>query len=213
MRRSFLSQALTQLNAYIAVVAVLLIFDLVLATRLIVAWHDSHSDQSAQYNADLATYAQLQAQAGRLQALPAQLASSRRQADAFVNARVPMTDSAVIAELGVLSTRNHVRLTRVSYPEAPAIPGIVEMRNEANLSGEYTQIMHFINDMERDKDHAFFIIRSITLAGSQGGLVNLRLRFTAYRRVDPASAPALQPAGNDSGSNDSGSGDSGGEVQ
>ena len=196
-RRSFLSQALTQLNAHIAMVAVLLIFDLVLATRLIVAWHDSQSDQSAQYNAELAAYAQLQAQASHLQALPAQLASSRRQADAFLAARIPLTDSAVLTELGALSTRDHVRLARVSYPDAPAIPGIVEMRNEANVSGEYAQIMHFINDMERDKDHAFFIIRSVTLTGQQGGLVNLRIRFTSYRRADAASAAVLAPAGSD----------------
>ncbi len=206
-RRSFLSQALTQLNAHIAVVAVLLIFDLVLATRLIVAWHDSRSDQSAQYNADLAAYAQLEAQGAHLQAVPAQLASSRRQAEAFVTARIPLTDSAVIAELGALSTRDRVRLTRVSYPDAPAIPGIVEMRNEANVSGEYTQIMHFINDMERDKDHAFFIIRSVTLTGQQGGLVNLRIRFTTYRRDDAASAAALQSAG------PGGAGGSNGEEQ
>ena len=211
--RSLLSQALTLLNAHIAVVALLLIFDLVLATRLLVAWHDSRSDHSAQYNADLATYAQLQSQAAHLQALPARLASSRRQADAFVSARVPLTDSEVISELGALSTRDHVRLSRASYTPAPAIPGMVELRIEASVSGEYTPIMHFINDMERDKDHAFFIIRSITLTGEQGGLVSLRLRLTTYMRVDAANAALLEPANRESGAAGESTRESTGEVQ
>ena len=202
---------LTQLNLHVAVVSLLLLFDLVLGTRLLVAWHDSHSDQSAQYNADLATYAQLQAQSARLQALPGQLAGSRRQADTFVSARIPGSDSEVLAELGVLTTRNHVRLSRANYVPRPAISGLVEMRMDANVSGDYTAVMHFVNDVERDRNHAFFIIRSIVLTGQQGGLVNLRIVMTTYLRTDAANAALLQPvgAGGDSGA----SGADPGEVQ
>ncbi len=191
-RRSFSSQLLTQLNAHVAVVALLLVFDLTLATRLLIAWHGGRSDQSAQYNADLQTYAQLQKQAGRLQSLPAQLSSSRTQADAFLRARVPVSDSAVLAELGALTNRDHVRLSRAGYTPAPAIPGVTELRVDANVAGEYTAVMHFINDLERDKNDAFFIIRSVTLTGQQGGLVNLRVRMTTYMLSDAASAAVLQ---------------------
>ena len=55
--------------------------------------------------------------------------------------------------------------------------------------------MHFINDLERDKDHVFFIIDGVTLSGQQGGLVNLRLRLRTYVL---AGATDLPPA---SGSN------------
>lgn len=96
MRRASL---LTPLNLHIALAALLLVLDLVLTTRLVVAWNDSRSDQSAQYAADLATYAQLQRQAARLQSLPAQLASSRTAADAFVAARIPVSDSEVLTEM------------------------------------------------------------------------------------------------------------------
>ncbi len=197
-RRTLISQTFTQLNAYIAVVAVLLIFDLVLATRLGVAWHRSHSDQSAQYNQDLLTYAQLQSQAARLQALPAQLSESRQQADAFLNTRIASSDSALLAELGALTSRDHVRLSHASYTPAPAIPGIVEQRVEANVAGEYGPIMHFINDLERDRNQSFFIIRSITLSGQQGGSVNLRVRLVTYMRADAASAAILQQGHNGS---------------
>ncbi len=193
-RRSLVSQAITQLNAHLVVVGVLLLFNLVLATKLILAWHDSRSDQSAQYIADTATYAQLQEQSSRIKALPAQLAASRRQANAFVNARVAASDSIVLTQLGELTTRDHVRLSHAGYTYAPAIPGLVELRLEANVTGEYTPVMHFINDLERDKDHAFFVIRTITLTGQQGGVVNLRVRMTTYMLADAASASLLRPA-------------------
>ncbi len=194
-RRSILSQALTTLNLHLAAVVLLLVFDLVLGTKLALAWHRGHSDQTAEYNADLRTYAQLQAQAGRLQGLPEQLARSRTRAGEFIDARIPASDSVVVAELGQLTTRNHVRLSRAAYTPAPAIPGLGELRIDTNVTGEYGPVMHFINDVERDKSHAFFIIRSITLTGQQGGVVNLRMRMTTFMRSD-ASAPALlQPAG------------------
>jgi hypothetical protein len=56
------------------------------------------------------------------------------------------------------------------------------VRIDASLSGEYSALMHFINDLERDKNHVFFTIHALTLSGQQGGLVNLRLRMTTYLR-------------------------------
>ena len=49
---------------------------------------------------------------------------------------------------------------------------------DASLSGEYAPLMHFINGLERSK--TFFLINGLTLTGSQGGLVNLRLRLITY---------------------------------
>ena len=183
---------LSKLNVHIAIVAVLLILDLFLTTRVIVAWHQSHSDTSSQYQADLATYAQLQTKSARLRALPSELAASRKQAQAFIDARIPDNDSAILAELGALKDANHVVLSQSHYSYRPAIPGLVELRIEAGLSGQYDPIMHFINGLERDKDHAYFTIRSITLSGQQGGLVNLRIAITTYMRSTPAETNALR---------------------
>lgn len=177
---------LTRLNVHIAVVVVLLLFDLVLATRLIVYWHESHSDQSAQYNADLAAYAQLRTRSARLRALPAELAASNRQAQGFIDARVPDNDSSILTELGALKDANHVSLSQAHYTLASAIPGLLEFRIEASVTGPYSSVMHFINGIERDKNHAFFIIRSITLTNGQANAVNLRMMLTTYMRSDTA---------------------------
>ncbi len=194
-RRSLAAQAVTQLNAYLAVVGILLVLVLVLAVKLLLAWHGSKSDQSDEYRADQATYAQLQAQARKLRGLPAQLEVSKEAAQAFVDARIPGSDGVVIGEIGGLAAADHVRWSRATYTYRPAIPGIVEARVEANVTGEYAPIMHFINDLERDKRHAFFIIRSVTLTGQQGGAVNLRVRMTTYMLADASGAGPLQPAG------------------
>jgi Tfp pilus assembly protein PilO len=183
------------LNLLAAGVLLLLIFDLALGTKLAVAWHQASSDESDEYTADMATYGQLTAQMQHLTGLPAQIGSSRGEAQTFFAARVPANDSTVIAELGDLATRNHVRLSRAQYTPVPAVQGLIELRVDASMSGEYDPIMHFINDVERDKNHAFFIIRSVTLTGQQSGTVNLRLRLTTYMRADAASAAVLATAG------------------
>ncbi len=190
-----LRKYLSPLNLLAAAVLALLVFDLSLATRLGFAWHAASSDQSPEYTADLTTYTQLQAQMQHLRGLPTRIDSSRREADTFVAARIAADDSTVIAELGELASAKHVRLSRASYTLVPAIPGLVEQRVDASLTGEYDPIMHFINDMERDKTHAFFIIRNVTLTGQQSGVVNLRVRLTTYMRADAASASVLANAG------------------
>ena len=84
---------------------------------------------------------------------------------------------------------------------APIHPPTV--RIDASLSGEYSALMHFINDIERDKNHVFFTINALTLSGQQGGLVNLRLRMTTYLRSSsdlPAASGEEGAAGNDQAS-------------
>jgi Tfp pilus assembly protein PilO len=195
-----LRKYLTPLNLLAAGVVLLLVFDLALATKLGLAWHRASSDQSEEYTAEMVRYTQLQGQMQHLRGLPTRLDSSRTQAGAFMAARIPNNDSTVIAELGELASRNHVRLSRAQYPLVPAVAGLIELRIDASLTGDYTELMHFINDVERDRSHAFFIIRSVALTGQQGGLVNLRIRLTTYMRTDAANAAALANASRASGS-------------
>ena len=60
---------------------------------------------------------------------------------------------------------------------------------EAGISGEYPQIMRFINSLERDP--TFFVIRTMALTGQQGGQVNLRLRLSTWLRRADAEASGL----------------------
>jgi type IV pilus assembly protein PilO len=190
---------LTLLNLHIAGVLILLVLNLVLLTRLFFAWHAASSDQTADYEAGHVTYVQLQAQMSHLQGLPEKVDQARKDADVFYEKLIAPNYSTMAGELGTLAAKDNVRLTRAQYPAAPAINGLTEIRVDASLSGEYTQLMHFINDLERDKNHVFFVINALTLSGQQGGLVNLRLRMTTYLR----SSSDLPPATEDKGAEDS----------
>lgn len=179
---SNLRKLLTFLNLHIAGVIVLLGLNLFLLTRLFFAWHAASSDQSAEYDSQHLTYVQLQSQMSHLQGLPEKVDQARTDAGDFYDKRFAPNYSTMAGELGAIAAKNNVRLTRAQYPHAPAIDGLTEVRIDASLSGEYTQLMHFINDLERDKNHVFFVINTLTLSGQQGGLVNLRLRMTTYLR-------------------------------
>ncbi len=60
---------------------------------------------------------------------------------------------------------------------------------DAGITGDYQQIMRFVNSLERDQ--TFFVIRGMQLTGQQGGLVNLRLRVSTWLR--PADVPSGLP--------------------
>jgi hypothetical protein len=190
-----LRKLLTLLNLHIAGMVLLLGLNLFLLTRLFLAWHDASSDQSAEYDAQHLTYVQLQAQMAHLEGLPEKVDQARIDADKFYEKRIAPSQSTMAGELGVLTSKDNVRLTRAQYTDAPSIGGLTEVRIDASLSGEYTQLIHFINDLERDKNGVFFVINTLTLSGQQGGLVNLRLRMTTYLR----SGGDLPPASGEEG--------------
>ena len=141
---------------------------------------------SERYQQQQIRYAQLESQMSHLQGLPQKVDQAREDATSFFDKRIAPNYSTILEALGAADVKNQVRLTRSQYTAKPGIDGLTELRIDANLSGDYTALMHFINDLERDKNHDFFIIDGLTFTGQQGGLVNLRLRLTTYLQANPA---------------------------
>ncbi|MGB9145826.1 MAG: hypothetical protein WCC14_08405, partial [Acidobacteriaceae bacterium] len=137
-------------------------------------------------------YGQLTAQMKHLNGLPEKVTQASVDAQKFYDERIAPNYSTIAAQLDGLTVKDQVRLARDEYSPSPAIDGLTEVRIDAGLSGQYTDLMHFINDLERDKDHVFFTIDAIALTGQQGGLVNLRLRLTTYLRAGATDLPAVQ---------------------
>lgn len=176
-------QLLTAVNLHFAGVAALVVVDLFLLAHLLFAWQavdSSNSDALAQQQTTL-TAARI---ANRpLQGIDEKLVESTGQANAFYQHRLPYAYSQVLAELGTVTSREGVRLTRVQYSQVPQLAGayaLTEVRMDASISGDYRSVVGFINSVERD--HLFFVIGGITLTGQQTGQVNLRLRLTTYLR-------------------------------
>jgi hypothetical protein len=185
-----LRRIFTLLNLHIAGVVVLAGVFLFVGGKAIVAVHDAGAAQSASFAQQQIRYAQLQAQMAHIQGLPQKVYQARDEGAQFYDKRIAPNYSTVAEELGAIEVKDQVRMSRASYTAAPAIEGLRELRIDANLSGDYAPLMHFINDLERDRNHVFFIIDGLTLTGQQGGLVNLRLRVSTWLQAGATDIPA-----------------------
>jgi hypothetical protein len=190
------------LNLHIALAAVLLIVNLTLGVRLFLAWSTLRSAGPEELQQQQSVLRGLQLEMSPLKGLPQKVSDSRAQADEFYAARFPAAYSTISSVITDLAIKNSVRETNLAYTPAPAIPGLVEVRLDASLSGEYAPLMHFINGLERSK--TFFLITGLTLTGQQGGMVNLRLRLLTYLHASDPNllAPpteAEQAAGQEGG--------------
>jgi type IV pilus assembly protein PilO len=189
--------AFNQLNLHIAGVALLAVLNIALLVRLGLAVRDLGSSRQEQFQQAQLQLTQVRVQTARLDGLPEKVDQSRKDADKFYTQRIPPNYSSILAELGALASKNNVRLTRAGYTQTPALEGLAELRIDANLAGEYSGVMHFINGLERDK--TLFVISAVTLTGQQGGTVNLRLRLTTYlhaadaKDLPPSSEPNSAP--------------------
>jgi type IV pilus assembly protein PilO len=183
------------LNLHIAGVALLLILNLVLGIRLFLAWSTLRASGPDQLQQQQNVYRALQLEMSPLRGLPQKVDLSRSQADDFYAARFPGVYSTISTAINDLASKNSVRLTNLAYTPRPALPGLIELRLDASLSGEYAPLMHFINGLERSK--TFFLINGLTLTGQQGGLVNLRLRLITYLRASDLSQLPSPAAGDE----------------
>jgi Tfp pilus assembly protein PilO len=180
-----LRSLMSLLNLHFAGVALLLILNLVLAVRLFLAWSTLHSASADQLSQQQTALRALQLEMSPLKGLPQKVDVSRTQANEFFGARFPAAYSTISATVYDLASKNSVHVTNLSYTPARAPEGLVELRMDASLTGEYAPLMHFINGLERSK--TFFLINGLTLTGQQGGLVNLRLRVNTYLHASNAN--------------------------
>ncbi len=168
------------LQWHLAAVALLLIVNLFLVVRLAVAWSESNSEQQDRIAVQRAALKAAQLQAAPLRGLDVLVGRASSASGEFYERRIPATYSQIAGELGKLTSAQKVRLTRVAYTQAPPNEGLVEVRIDANLTGDYAPLVRMISGLERDK--IFFLINGLTLTGQQSGAVSLRMRVTTYLR-------------------------------
>ena len=183
----------TSLNLHFAGLAVVLILDIFLGIRIALAWSAIRSDQSSGFAQEQIRYQQLKAQMQHLNGLPKKVQVADADAQKFYDQRIAPNYSTLVAQILETAEKNEVRLARSEYGPRPAISGLTEVQIDAGLSGQYTGLMHFINDLERDRNHVFFIVDGVAFTGQQGGLVNLRLRLTTYIRAGATDLPPAAP--------------------
>jgi type IV pilus assembly protein PilO len=133
----------------------------------------------------------LDLQTAPLRGLDQRVAESRAQIAEFYSKRIPANYSSIATRVGELQVKSGVRLSGLQYTQGPPGSDLTEITMDGGISGTYSQIMHFVNSLERDQ--TFFVIRGMNLTGQKAGLVNLRLKVSTWLRPADAVASGLPP--------------------
>lgn len=106
---------------------------------------------------------------------------ARGQIGQFYKDRFAALDSDLAAELGKVASESGVRILQAKYKQDDPTPaGVVPVEIEGNFSGDYLQLVRFINALERSKQ--FFTVDSVTLGGENNGPVRLEVKMHTFLR-------------------------------
>jgi type IV pilus assembly protein PilO len=112
------------------------------------------------------------------------IASATVNISDFYQHRLPGQYSQIDAALGKAAQANGVFLHDVRFkPDKHGVEDLQRVEIELTISGPYVNDVKFINSVERDK--VFFVIDSVSLAGSTNG-VQLQVRAETYFRTGAA---------------------------
>ncbi len=118
---------------------------------------------------------------GPLMGMQEKLKNADKDLNKFYSNRLPERQSAIATELGKLAEQNRVRIGQEKFaPKASVLPEMTEVNIDANIEGDYVNLVKFINALERDK--MFFIVNSLGLVGQEGGGVKLALKVQTFLR-------------------------------
>jgi hypothetical protein len=168
-----------------------------LSIRFALDWaatNGSHADALITRQVELKA---LDLETAPLRGLDKRVEEARTKLAQFYSKRIPASYSRIATRVGDLQVQSGVRLTRVQYSQGPPGSELTEIQMDAGISGDYRQIMRFVNGLERDQ--TFFVIRAMSLTGQQGGLVNLRIKISTWLRPADAAASGLPPTAEDNG--------------
>ena len=111
------------------------------------------------------------------------IVSAKRQIDDFYRDRLPSKDSAISEELSRIAKQNGVSAGQIRYKwKDPEPVGLRAVEIDGDFSGDYLQLVRFINSVERNS--IFFLIESVQLGGEEGGKVKLQMHLETYLKTD-----------------------------
>ena len=163
-------------------IAILLVVDLAAAAVLLSPIVGSEKSRLSEMDR---LWKELQAktrQVEPLRGMDKKVALAQKQIDEFYQQRLTSQDSIISSELGKVAAQSGVKISDIKYKvKDPESVGLLPMEIEANLSGDYLQLVRFINALERDQ--LFFTIDSVLLGGEQGGVVKLQMKLETFLKA------------------------------
>ena len=99
----------------------------------------------------------------------------------FYHDRFPAGDSEISTNVDRIASESGVKIGSEKYEHKPAdIDGLEQVEVAADVSGDYLQLVKFINTLERNK--LFFLVTGLQLGGDQNGQVKLQIKVETYLR-------------------------------
>ena len=143
----------------------------------------------AEWQKERAT-AQAQLQEQRRQAAPMmniekRLFQSQSDATQFMKARFVERDSEVSALLGALAKDGKVKIEKIGYKaDVTELEQVDALSIDTTVTGEYGNLVRFINALERAK--TVFVLQSVSLDGADNGQVKVKLQVQTFlKRAQP----------------------------
>ena len=130
-----------------------------------------------------ATWVQLKArESAPWRGLDKKIPLAQRQIADFYHDRFPAEDSSISADLGKVASETGATMSQEKYTHKDSdIDGLQRVEIDADVSGDYLQLVRFINALERNR--LFFIVDSLNLGSDQNGIVKLQIKVETYLRT------------------------------
>jgi Tfp pilus assembly protein PilO len=163
-------------------IAVLVAADIIAAALLFSPLVGSAESRRLQMNQLSAELKRKTREVEPLRGMDNKVALAKTQIPQFYSDRFAARDSDIVQELGKLASESGVKIQQAKYKQEDAESSglIVPVVIEGNFSGDYLQLVRFINTLERSK--MFLTVDSVDLAGEGAGPVKLQVSMHSYLR-------------------------------
>jgi type IV pilus assembly protein PilO len=157
----------------------LLILDLAAIVLLLSPYAGSEASRQAQLRQ---LWQQLKArETASWRGLDKKIPVAKQQIADFYRERFPAGYSDISTSVDKIASQSGVKISSERYEQKETeVEGVQRVQVQADVSGDYLQLVRFINTLERSK--VFFIVNDLQIAGEQSGQVKLQIKFETYLR-------------------------------
>lgn len=128
-------------------------------------------------------------QALPMRGLDQKLVTSKQDIASFYQSKLPDRYSGISETLNDLASKNHVKLSGVTYKtEATDLDDVQQVGMRVTLTGEYGNVMRYIDAVDHAK--IFFLLENVGVSSQQSGNIQLQLTLNTYLRGGGTSGSA-----------------------
>lgn len=114
--------------------------------------------------------------------LDKKIPQAQKQIADFYHERFPDTYSAISTSLDKVGAESGARVSGEKFSQKETeIDGLQRVEIAADVSGDYLQLVRFVNALERNK--LFFMVDDLELGNEQNGIVKLQIKLETYLRT------------------------------